>query len=308
MLSRPVVEVIINANSGLNAKDEKHQYLSEIFSTGGLDARISVAHNGKQIVELARRAAHGASQTIIAGGGDGTVNAVASAIVGTRKTLGVLPMGTFNHFAKDLHIPLDLNGAVRNIIAGNVTRVDVGEVNGHVFINNSSLGLYPSIVRHREKNQRLGRRKWPAYVWATFTVLRRYPFLSVRLGVDGQELACRTPFVFIGNNEYEMELFNIGARRCLDAGRLSIYTAHLTGRIGLLRLALRACLGRLRAAKDFDARCAKEVLIETRRKRLRVAMDGEVVVMSTPLHYRVRHGALRVIVPGNSEKAHERSY
>ena len=176
--------------------------------------------------------------------------------------------------------------------------MDVGEVNGRIFLNNSSLGLYPSIVRHREKQQeRLGRGKWPAFIWATLTVLRRYPFMTVRLSTDQVEMLRRTPFIFVGNNEYEMESFNVGARSCLDAGHLSLYTAQRTGRLGLLRFAIRALFGGLRDEDDFDALCTKEVFVETRRRRLRVATDGEVTVMNTPLHYRVRPGALRVLVP-----------
>lgn len=98
-----------------------------------------------------------------------------------------------------------------------------------------------------------------------------------------------------------MESFNIGSRACLNAGQLSLYMPHRTGRLGLLRLGLRAFFGRLREAKDFDAMCVKEIWIETKRKRLRVAIDGEAIVMSTPLHYRVRPGALRVIVPQSNE-------
>ncbi|MGB8507422.1 MAG: diacylglycerol kinase family protein, partial [Pyrinomonadaceae bacterium] len=215
--------------------------------------------------------------------------------------LGVLPLGTLNHFAKDLGIPLTLADAARNVGSGRTTRVDVGEVNGHIFINNSSLGLYPRIVRRREKlQQRLGGRggKWPAFLWAALSVLRRYPFLNVRLSADGGEIARRTPFVFVGNNEYRMEGFQIGGRACLDAGRLSLYVTHRTGRWGLLRLALRALFGRLREAKDFDAVCAVEIFVETHRpKHIPVAIDGEVMALTTPLHYRVRPGALRVIVP-----------
>ena len=291
------VEVIINASAGSADKEELRRRLIEILKSHGLDARVWLAQNGTEIKELAHRAARGVSQTIVAGGGDGTINAVASALVGTNKTLGILPLGTLNHFAKDLGLPLDFASATRNIIEGQVVQVDVGEVNGHVFLNNASLGLYPSIVREREKQQRLGRSKWLAFLWATLTVFRRYPFLHVRLSVDGQAFVRRTPFVFIGNNEYEMDNFNIGGRGCLNAGLLSLYVTHRTGRWGLLRLALRALLGRLREAKDFDALCAKEVWIETRRKRLHVATDGEITVMSTPLHCRVRPGALRVIVP-----------
>jgi len=295
--ARPAV--ILNDSSGTGDKEQARQRLSEIFSESKVEARISLARSGDEIIELARRAVGDGCQPIIAGGGDGTINAVASVVAGTDRTLGVLPLGTLNHFAKDLHIPLDLDGAARVALEGREARVDVGEVEGRIFLNNSSLGLYPSIVRHREKQQeRLGRGKWPAFLWATLAVLKRYPFLNVRLSTDDQRLIRRTPFVFIGNNEYQMESFDIGARSCIDAGHLSLYVAHRTGRLGLLRLAWRALFGGLRDAEDFDAICTTEVVIETRRpKRLRVATDGEVTVMTTPLHYRVRPGALRVLVP-----------
>jgi diacylglycerol kinase family enzyme len=126
--------------------------------------------------------------------------------------------------------------------------------------------------------------------------LRRYPFLDVRLSADGKDFAGHTPFVFIGNNEYEMESFDIGGRKCLDAGRLSLYMTHRVGRLGLLRLAVRALAGRLRQTKDFVALCTEDVLIETRRRRIRVSADGEVAIMVAPLRYRVRPRALRVIV------------
>ena len=105
----------------------------------------------------------------MAGGGDGTVNTVASAVIDTDKTFGVLPLGTLNHFAKDLHIPLDLEAAARTIIAGHTTQVDVGEVNDEIFLNNSSLGLYPRLVQKRKKKQRLGSRKWAAFFWAAIS-------------------------------------------------------------------------------------------------------------------------------------------
>jgi diacylglycerol kinase family enzyme len=175
--------------------------------------------------------------------------------------------------------------------------VDVGEVNGHVFINNSSLGLYPSIVRVREKRQQLGWGKWPAYIWAALAVLRRYPYLNVRVAVDGEELKSRTPFVFVGNNEYEMETLTIGGRSHLDNGRLSLYMTNRTGRLGLVRLALRALLGGLRQEKDFVSLSTEEIWIETRHQHMRVALDGEVIRIAPPLHYRVRPRALRVLTP-----------
>src|SRR5215211_1251050 len=293
------VEVIINAAAGGGSEDdERARAVEEAFEACGVGAHVSVAR-GDDVTGLVRRALSNGARAVVAGGGDGTVGSVAGALIGSDRPLGVLPLGTLNHFAKDLRIPLALEEAARNVCEGEAVSVDVGEVNGHVFVNNSSLGLYPRIVRRRAKLQeREGSGKWSAFLRASLAVLRRYPFMSVRLDADGQQIARKTPFVFVGNNEYRVENLQLGARSCLDAGRLSLYVAHRTGRLGLLRLALSALLGRLREAHDFDALCAREIWVETRRpKRIPVATDGEVTVLSTPLHYRIRPGALKVIVP-----------
>ncbi|MBV9924000.1 MAG: NAD(+)/NADH kinase [Acidobacteria bacterium] len=294
------VEVIINAAAGGGSEDdERARAVEEAFKACGVGAHVSVARAGVDVKEFVQRALADGARAVVAGGGDGTVGAVAGALAGTNMPLGVLPLGTLNHFAKDLRIPLTLAEAARNVCEGEAVPVDVGEVNGHVFVNNSNLGLYPRIVRRREKLQeREGSGKWSAFLRASLAVLRRYPFMSVRLEADGKEIARKTPFVFVGNNEYRVENLQLGARTCLDAGRLSLYVAHRTGRLGLLRLALSALLGRLREAHDFDALCAREIWVETRRpRRIPVATDGEVLVLSTPLHYRIRPGALKVIVP-----------
>lgn len=291
------IKVIINARSGFSDKEEARRQLLALFDAAGITADISLAKTGAEIVELAREAAHDDWTVIVAGGGDGTINAVASAVIGTEKVLGVLPLGTLNHLAKDLKIPLDLEGAARILISGHTSSVDVGEVNGHIFLNNSSLGLYPTIVREREKKQRLGSGKWPAFVWAAIAAFRRYPFLHVRLIAEGKNFNLRTPFVFVGNNKYVMEGFNVGRREHLDKGQLSVYVSNRTGRWGLVRLALRALLGHLREERDFLALLTDELKIKTKHKRLRVAFDGEVDSLEAPLHYRVRPGVLRVIVP-----------
>jgi YegS/Rv2252/BmrU family lipid kinase len=291
------IEVIINVGSGADDKKEMREKVAANFAASGRKANISLARTGAEVVELARRAAQMQADIIVAGGGDGTINAVASELIGTDKSFGVLPLGTLNHFAKDLNIPVDIEAAVRTIVSGHTTQVDVGQVNGRIFLNNSSLGLYPRLVHEREKQQRLGLRKWTAFFWAAVAVLRRYPFLDVKLSVEGKDFSCRSPLVFIGNNEYEMEGLDVGARACLNSGNLSLYMTRDTGRLGLVRLGFRALFGGLREDRDFTALCSKEIWIETRHRRLRVALDGEVTVLEPPLHYQIRPLSLRVIVP-----------
>jgi diacylglycerol kinase family enzyme len=290
--------VIVNAAAGPGHSSDCLQQVQAAFAAAGAEVRILPASNGSEIGELARKAAGEGAAVIVAAGGDGTLNAVASAVVGTGTALGILPLGTFNHFAKDLRIPLELEDAARTIVANHQVMVDVGEVNGRIFLNNSSIGLYPAIVRQRETlRKRLGRSKPQAMLWATMAVLRRHPFLDVRLRLGGKEQQRRSAFIFIGNNAYAMEGFEIGTRACLDNGCLSVYLAQRRGRWALLALAARALLGRLREAGDFEALTTSALRIETRHARLPVSTDGEVTVMELPLDYRARPRALRVIVP-----------
>lgn len=299
-MSEPI-SVITNASAGTRATSISAAQLTEQFRRAGLAVAVTEATNGQELVAAARRAVEGGARTVVAGGGDGTINAVAASLVGTDCRLGVLPMGTLNHFAKDLKIPAIIEDAIAAIAGGHVIQVDVGDVNGKTFLNNSGLGLYPNIVRDREQQQRrLGRGKWLAFASATMTALRRYPFLNARLAVDGTLHVRRTPFIFIGNNEYSMSGFTLGTRTDLTRGQLSLYVAQRTSRMGLLRLALRSLFGRLRQARDFDILLATEITVETHRRRLPVATDGEVNWMQAPLHYRIRPRALNVLVPSST--------
>jgi diacylglycerol kinase family enzyme len=292
------IRVILNAGSGSCDTAGGIDDMEQKFRDRGVHAQVVRVDSGERILREAASALEAGAAAVVAGGGDGTVSAVASQLAGTAVPLGVLPLGTLNHFAKDIGIPLDVDEAVGVIAEGHAMPVDVGEVNGHVFINNSSLGLYPDIVLDREQQRRrLGRGKWTALLSACVRTLQRYPLLSLHIDADGEGLARRSAFAFIGNNEYAMEGFDIGERGSLCQGRLSLYVTQRTGRFGLLRLALRALLGRVRQASDFDVVTASRLRVDTGKSHLHVATDGEVSVMRTPLEYRIRPGALRVLIP-----------
>ncbi|MDQ2931206.1 MAG: diacylglycerol kinase family lipid kinase [Gemmatimonadota bacterium] len=298
MITGEAVPVVINAGAGNPHVDKRVKELAELFAARDLPVDVRLAKSGDELDALMREAAAARPRLLIAAGGDGTISTAAAALVDSPTVLGVLPFGTLNHFAKDLRIPLELEEAVGTILDGYSVAVDVGDVNGRVFINNSSLGLYPDMVRDRERQQtRLGRGKWRSLVWASIAAFRRYPFMTVRIDLEGQRRVHVTPIVFVGNNEYVMEGFDIGARERIDDGKFSIYIVKKQGRAALVRLALQALIGRLRQARDFEALEAAEFVIETRHSRILVATDGEVQAMSTPLHFRLRPKSLRVIVP-----------
>ena len=290
--------VILNAGSGLGDKGAAQRRALEILKSGGGNPRVIELPEGGDAADLAQQALERGERLVAAGGGDGTVSAVAGVLARSEAVLGVLPFGTLNHFARDAGIPPDPEAAARVLLEGKVARVDVGQVNGRIFVNNSSLGLYAKIVRERVAEQRRGRGKWSAFAHASLSVLGRLPLLSVRLDADGRQISVVTPFVFIGNNEYEVQGFDLGARERLDNGCLWLYVApHRAARCDLLRFAVRALAGRLRQERDFQPRRVRDVWVETRRSAALVALDGEIEPMRSPLHYRVLPGALRVMVP-----------
>jgi diacylglycerol kinase family enzyme len=209
----------------------------------------------------------------------------------------VLPTGTLNHFAKDMGIPLELPEAARVACEGVVRRVDVGEVNGRVFLNNSSIGVYPRIVELRNRHGGRGAAKWIAALWATLAVLRRRPFVGVRIRTDDEVVVRRTPFVFVGNNEYKMVGLSAGSRDSLSDGLLAVYLMRGSRRSGVLGLAWRVLWRGVEGVDELELLKVTDAEIETRRHHLQVSLDGEVIVLESPLTYRVRPAALGVLAP-----------
>ena len=278
---------------------EAQAHIERISRELGAETQVIVTQRGDDISALAARALSENRRTVAAGGGDGTVSAVAAKLAGADAVLGVLPMGTLNHFAKDVGVPVNLEAAVRNLFTGQVKTVDVGEVNGRVFVNNSGVGFYPHFVRQREEEERRGHSKQAAFVLASRSVVRRYFRLRKKAHM-GQEEALEhvTPFLFVGNNRYQTSGFEMGTRSRLDAGRLWVCTAPRAGRRHIVRDALRTLAGR-ETDEELDVFEAEEISVDPGTPRLNVSTDGEVSLMDVPLHFRIRPRALRVIVPAD---------
>jgi diacylglycerol kinase family enzyme len=297
-VSRSPVALVLNAAAGdRRGSSEIGEQMRGLFAEQGSQLEVTLARGGEEITRAARRAVAAGCAALVAGGGDGTVNACAAELVGREIPLGVLPLGTLNHFAKDLDIPLEPEAAARTVLAGLTRQVDVAEVNGRIFLNNSSLGVYPRLVRLRERYQATGVGKWLAALWATLAVLRQHPFLAVRITTPEQALVRRTPFVFVGNNEYRMSGLRAGERVSLSGGRLAVYVMDAERRRGLLRLAWRVFRHGVDQVRELELIEVTEAEVETRRDRVQVALDGEVTTLRAPLRYRIRPGALRVLAP-----------
>lgn len=289
------VTVLLNPAAGKQSAAAEEQVRAALHNAG-CDADVHRA-DGASFASEAKAAVERGSTLIVAAGGDGSVSAAASALVGTDAALGVLPLGTLNHFAKDLDIPTDLAKAVAVIGTGRTIAVDVAEVNGRPFINNASIGMYASLISERASMQRIGRGKWMAHGVAAIRVWRRYRHHPIVLGVDGTRRAARTPFVFVGNNEYHLSGLELGGRTTLEGGCLHVCMAPGMSRRGVAGMILAAIFADVCRLQGFESFTTQAVTVDAAAPRVRTSIDGEVVMLDNPLTFRICPRALRVRVP-----------
>ena len=299
------VAVLLNASAGAFHKthaEDVRSTLEKAFAQHNVTAEIHFIESDglRTAAETALASAKCRDiDAVVIGGGDGSVRTLAGLLAETDIPLGVLPLGTLNHFAKDLGIPLDIDAAAATIAAGHTRLVDLGEVNDETFVNTSSIGIYPYMVVDRERRRRAGPKgtKWVAMVPAFFRMLRQFPRRRLHIAAGGLARPYRTPCLFVGNNEYSTELFALGRRTHLDKGALWFYVVKPRNPLEFFWMVCRLCFGRLDQARDLDTFELGAAEINAKTSRLPVALDGDVITMPSPLRYRSRPRALRVIVP-----------
>jgi diacylglycerol kinase family enzyme len=298
------VVALMNAGAGAFSKTlaaDVESALRASFALCAVEADIEFV-GGDALVEAVQqahaRAERGEIDAVVIGGGDGSMRSAASVLAGSAVPLGVLPLGTLNHFAKDLGIPLQVEEAAAAIAAGRTRLVDIAEVNGQTFINNSSIGIYPyMVIDHERRRTQHKLAKWMAVVPAFLRMMRHFPRRRLRILAEGFARPYRTPCLFVGNNEYGMELFTFGRRPRLDGGKLWFYVVKPRKPLQFFWMVCRLCFGRLDQARDLDTFQLAEAEVGAKTSRLPVALDGDVQIMHTPLRYRVRPRSLRVLVP-----------
>ena len=292
------VPVLLNKGGGAVAADaEIADKVETALRDAGIDAGVELVEGGDCEVRC-RAIAERGDPLLIVGGGDGTISAAASALVGTNTRLGILPLGTLNHFARDLGIPFELEEAVRLIATGVERRVDVAEMNGRIFINNSAIGLYPLMVVDRDvQRRRLGRSKRLAMLVASLRSLARFNHQRLTLTVNDEQARVDTPLLFVGNNDYRLDIGAPGQRESLDDGQLCVLVMRKKTRRGLIAASIRALLDRARRDDMVRIDGVERLRVGSHRSQLAVSLDGEVVRSAPPLDYRIRKGALTVVAP-----------
>lgn len=301
------LSIILNVTSGHHDAREVEGTIRAALDAAGRSYQIVVTSGADEVERAAREAVERSRehpQVIVAAGGDGTINLVAGIVLGSGAVFGVIPLGTFNYFARDLGIPLEPAAAAAALARGRLMPVHVARVNGHLFLNNASFGLYRRLLEEREGfKQRLGRYRIVAAAAGLATLWRFRDVYTVRMRLDGEAVTLRTPMLFFGLNSLQLENLDLEVAPCAQAGLLAVIALQPSSRWHLIGLALGGMLHGLRGSPDLRCYCASEVEVSVPGRRLtRVAVDGESVECELPLRFEVLRDALPVVVPREPEE------
>lgn len=295
--SRDEILIVMNPRSGKKHTGEKARQLrAEVENFPGRFVIREV--RGREIEATVKAAVADGYRTIVAAGGDGTICTVASSLVGTGCRMGVVPLGTFNYFARGHGLPETVPDALRVLMAGETRPLDVAEVNGRVFLNNASLGAYAKVLESRERiYSRYGRSRVAAYWSVLLALLDFRARLWMTVTVDGEVHRFKTPMIFIANNPFQLELFSLAGADLIRDGKLVALVAPDVDRWGLIAFAIRLALGTVDQDRNVRLLAGRDILVETRRRGTVVARDGERSRMRAPFRFLLHSGALDLLAP-----------
>lgn len=299
------LSIIYNEKSGFHAanKDEIYEQLMTNLTTYGYEIQtfeISAEADFNSLMDkiILRHQQAEEIGIVVAAGGDGTLNTVATKLMTTEIPIGILPLGTFNYVARLLHIPLDLLKAAEVIVQGRVREVHVAQINDHIYLNNASLGLYPLFIQRRELyNRRFGRFTLHAYTSALDVLIRDRKELKLEIEVEGKKYPVKTPLIFFGNNQLQLAEMNLRLAKCAELGKVVGVVVAKSDKRTLFKILWQLIRGNLDHAPDVYSFSADNVQIHSKAKKLTLALDGEIVEMQPPLHISVRKHALKIMVP-----------
>jgi len=301
--------IVFNDGSGHRDAQEEQQAIGAVLRQTGRAFEFLTRQGSEPMEALARRAvalAQARQGVVVAAGGDGTINAVANAVIGSGCPFGVLPQGTFNYFGRDNAISQDSAQAARVLAGGLLAPTQVGRVNGRIFLVNASVGLYPQILQDREMwKQRLGRSRFVAFLSGMATLLQWRHQLRLQIASASQTAALRTPTLFVGNNRLQLERAGIDEAQAesLAQGQLAAVAVRPIGTRALFGLLLRGLLGRLGEAENIQSFSFQRLTVTPKgMRRIKVATDGEIVWMRAPLVFDVAPEPLLLLVPGPGEQ------
>ncbi|NVO24599.1 diacylglycerol/lipid kinase family protein [Donghicola mangrovi] len=292
--------VVLNPRSGKkDTKPETPDLCGMIQQSLGGNCEIKQVSRDASPTQLANQAIKEGYSTVIAAGGDGTIAGVATALMETDVVMGVLPMGTFNYFSRGLGLPETIPEAVSALGQSSVQTMHIGDINGRIFLNNASLGIYPTILRERESlYKKWGRNRITAY-WSVLLGLAglKRPY-HLKITVDGETFEKKTALAFVANSAYQLEAFSLEGAEAVRDGELALYLTNATRWGELARHSMNLIRGGAIHGREFQLVTGQTITIEAARKNtMLIARDGEKERMTAPFKFTLRRNALNVLVP-----------
>lgn len=300
----PPFTVVLNKRSGPYDGDEIQAQIEAIIPSERLEGML-ILDAGQDLRDLVKEGlarAREARGCLLLAGGDGTINGALPILLEEYDVpFAVLPLGTFNYFARSHGIDLDPETALHAILRSEPVKLSVASINGEPFVINVSMGFFPRIIDARERHQgRFGRNRSVAVASGVYTALGHQHENRLLLNLDGKQRHIKSPMVSVVFNRHQIELLNLDPS-CLDQDKMTVLITRPLSRLGMLGLMMRGALGRLDSADNLEVVCASEVMIGVRRPTVRVAIDGETRVFTAPLRLRVHHEGLRLMLPVTEE-------
>jgi diacylglycerol kinase family enzyme len=309
LLPGSTIHVVMNAASGDDDKERSRAALEQAFAARGNPVRfhlIDTPDDVEATIVEARQACREQPGVLVAAGGDGTVNASVAAIAGSDIPFAVIPLGTFNYFARDIGMPLEPGAAAAAILGGHIAPMHVARINKHPFLVNASIGLYVRLIQERERHGRkLGRNRVTAVASGLLTALRGHYAMTLNMVVDGKPRTIRTPVVFLGKNYLQLKKLDFDIVEGIAAGQVGVITLEDANPLTMIGIAWRTLFGRPEEAQKLNAFCAEKLEIKTRRPLMSVVVDGEIMALQTPLKIEVQRDALLVVRPRPKDAAAE---
>jgi len=303
------IHVVMNAGSGNDDKDSSRAALERAFAQRGNAVRFHLIENPDDIeetVQEAKQACIDQPGVLVAAGGDGTVNASVAAIAGSDIPFAVVPLGTFNYFARDIGMPLEPAAAASAILGGTIVPTHVARINHKPFLVNASIGLYVRLIQERERHEaRLGRNRVVAVASGLVTALRGHYSMTLEMVVDGKPRTVRTPLVFLGKNYLQLKNLDFDIAAGIAAGQVGVITIEDAGPLTMVAIAWRALIGKPERAEKLNAFCVEKLEIKTRRPLISAVVDGEIMVLKSPLKIEIERNALQVVQPSATDSEAE---
>ena len=296
--------IVLNAGSGHSDTDTVSDTIADVLNSAQRAHEILRVDNPERLREIARQAiakAEGNDGIVVAAGGDGTLNAVAQVALRSGCRFGVIPQGTFNYFGRTHGISSDTAEATRALLSASVLPVQVGMVNGNIFLVNASLGLYPQSLEDREdQKQRHGRSRLIAAWAGLVTIFRDYQPMLIKLQHEGRTHELRTLTLFVGNNRLQLEQIGLDESEIVEDGKLVAIVLGPVPSWKLLQLVARGAMGKLGSEPGVRHFAFSSITVAPSSRfvqRVKIATDGEVRWMQTPVEFSIAPEPLLLLKP-----------